>query len=257
VLLILSSSSSSAHHSPLLGIGLSKFSPSRSIFGHSHPAPASRPAQVVTPSGLRASYTTFTKTRSPLQNSFTPEVITSTADMGSSLSLQHANTVCYVGDLSSLPDHLVSDSIPQRNPEHSFFYSSLSDPTLVPAVPWVSTSLLRMSWPVERTDWTLTRLPQRLSVNPLVAFNDIHGRKREVLFFYFVPYTTRDHYIRSYTSSLSLNINIRKANCACGRKVNVVIQTWWFIDVFSYCYRRCKRFFTMSLTLSICNKYHP
>jgi hypothetical protein len=55
-----SSSSLSAHHSPLLDIGLSKFSPSRSILGHSHRAPASRPAQVVTPPGLRASYTTFT-----------------------------------------------------------------------------------------------------------------------------------------------------------------------------------------------------
>jgi hypothetical protein len=29
-------------------------------------------------------------------------------------------------------------------------------------------------------------------MNPLVAFYDIHGRKREVLFFYFVPDTTRD-----------------------------------------------------------------
>jgi hypothetical protein len=29
--------------------------------------------------------------------------------------------------------------------------------------------------------------------DPLVAFYDIHGRKREVLFFYFVPDTTRDH----------------------------------------------------------------
>jgi hypothetical protein len=28
------------------------------------------------------------------------------------------------------------------------------------------------------------------AVNPLVAFYDIHGRKREVLFFYFVPDTT-------------------------------------------------------------------
>jgi hypothetical protein len=27
---------------------------------------------------------------------------------------------------------------------------------------------------------------------PLVAFYDIHGGKREVLFFYFVPDTTRD-----------------------------------------------------------------
>jgi hypothetical protein len=30
--------------------------------------------------------------------------------------------------------------------------------------------------------------------NRLVAFYDIHGRKREVLFFYFVPDTTRDLY---------------------------------------------------------------
>jgi hypothetical protein len=29
------------------------------------------------------------------------------------------------------------------------------------------------------------------AINPLVAFYDIHGAKREVLFFYFVPDTTR------------------------------------------------------------------
>jgi hypothetical protein len=38
--------------------------------------------------------------------------------MDSPLPLQRANTVCYVGDFSSLPDHLVSDSISQRNSEH-------------------------------------------------------------------------------------------------------------------------------------------
>jgi hypothetical protein len=31
------------------------------------------------------------------------------------------------------------------------------------------------------------------AINPLVACNDIHGGKREVLFFYFVPDTTRDY----------------------------------------------------------------
>jgi hypothetical protein len=31
------------------------------------------------------------------------------------------------------------------------------------------------------------------AINPLVAFHDIHGGKREVLFFYFVPDTTRDY----------------------------------------------------------------
>jgi hypothetical protein len=30
------------------------------------------------------------------------------------------------------------------------------------------------------------------AVNPLVAFYDIHGRKTEVLFFYFVPDTTQE-----------------------------------------------------------------
>jgi hypothetical protein len=30
------------------------------------------------------------------------------------------------------------------------------------------------------------------AINPLVAFYDIHGGKREVLCFYFVPDTTRD-----------------------------------------------------------------
>jgi hypothetical protein len=30
------------------------------------------------------------------------------------------------------------------------------------------------------------------AINPLVAFYDMHGGKREVLFFYFVPDTTQD-----------------------------------------------------------------
>jgi hypothetical protein len=49
----------------------------------------------------------------------TPELVypsASTADTVSQLPLQRANTVCYVGDFSFLPDHLVSDSMPQRNP---------------------------------------------------------------------------------------------------------------------------------------------
>jgi hypothetical protein len=32
------------------------------------------------------------------------------------------------------------------------------------------------------------------AINPLVAFYDIHGGKREVLVFYFVPDTTRDFF---------------------------------------------------------------
>jgi hypothetical protein len=34
-------------------------------------------------------------------------------------------------------------------------------------------------------------------IYPLVAFYDIHGEKREVLFFYFVLDTTRDYYTKS------------------------------------------------------------
>jgi hypothetical protein len=39
------------------------------------------------------------------------------------------------------------------------------------------------------------------AINPLVSFYDIHGGKREVLFFYFVPDTTRDNtiYIFNYS----------------------------------------------------------
>jgi hypothetical protein len=33
------------------------------------------------------------------------------------------------------------------------------------------------------------------AINPLVAFYDIHGGKREVLLFYYVPDTTRDNTI--------------------------------------------------------------
>jgi hypothetical protein len=63
IIIIISLPQSTAGHRPL------HVSPSRSIFGHSHPAPASRPAQIFTPPGLRASYTTFTETV------FTPELV--------------------------------------------------------------------------------------------------------------------------------------------------------------------------------------
>jgi hypothetical protein len=43
---------SSSAYSPLLDISLSNVSPSRSTFGYSHPTPASRPVQIVTPPGL-------------------------------------------------------------------------------------------------------------------------------------------------------------------------------------------------------------
>jgi hypothetical protein len=37
------------------------------------------------------------------------------------------------------------------------------------------------------------------AINPLVAFYDIHGGKRELLFFYFVPDTTRDFILITYS----------------------------------------------------------
>jgi hypothetical protein len=43
------------------------------------------------------------------------------------------------------------------------------------------------------------------AVNPLVAFYDIHGRKREVLFFCSVPDTTRDFHIFIYSFISYLN----------------------------------------------------
>jgi hypothetical protein len=40
------------------------------------------------------------------------------------------------------------------------------------------------------------------AINPLVAFYDIHGGKREVLFFYFVPDNTRDYDKQALTNYL-------------------------------------------------------
>jgi hypothetical protein len=53
------------------------------------------------------------------------------------------------------------------------------------------------------------------AINPLVAFYDIHGGKREVLLFYFIPDNTRDryrdrnviHFYKNY-SFISTRINL-------------------------------------------------
>jgi hypothetical protein len=47
-------------------------------------------------------------------------------------------------------------------------------------------------------------------INPLVAFYDIHGGKREVLFFYFVPDTTRDNIFLYITNKIILILLIRR-----------------------------------------------
>uniref|UniRef100_A0A2H1VJ45 SFRICE_034250 n=1 Tax=Spodoptera frugiperda TaxID=7108 RepID=A0A2H1VJ45_SPOFR len=82
---------SSTYSSPLLDIGLPNCSPLCSITSDSHPAPASHPAQIVTPPRLGASYTTFTETRSPLQDSLTPMVVGPAANMAGPLPLQLAD----------------------------------------------------------------------------------------------------------------------------------------------------------------------
>jgi hypothetical protein len=43
-----------------------------------------------------------------------------------------------------------------------------------------------------------------IAINHLVAFYDIHGGKREVQFFYFVPNTTRDDLIKGAKYALNL-----------------------------------------------------
>jgi hypothetical protein len=48
------------------------------------------------------------------------------------------------------------------------------------------------------------------AINPLVAFYDIHGGKREVPFLYFVPDTTRDNNNIKLTITIFNNINIKE-----------------------------------------------
>jgi hypothetical protein len=45
------------------------------------------------------------------------------------------------------------------------------------------------------------------AINPLVAFYDIHGGKSEVLFFYFIPDTTRDNSISSCFKIINIASN--------------------------------------------------
>jgi hypothetical protein len=60
------------------------------------------------------------------------------------------------------------------------------------------------------------------AINPLGAFYDIHGGKREVLFFYFVPDTTRDFFlyynirnVQNYVHLLNINIVFRLVRLGC------------------------------------------
>jgi hypothetical protein len=48
------------------------------------------------------------------------------------------------------------------------------------------------------------------AINPLVAFYDIHGGKREVLLFYFVPDTTREETRRINNMTNTTNGKIKE-----------------------------------------------
>jgi hypothetical protein len=51
------------------------------------------------------------------------------------------------------------------------------------------------------------------AINPLVAFYDIHGRKREVLFFYFDSDITRDHLLNPLSADTYIYVSIFFAGC--------------------------------------------
>jgi hypothetical protein len=70
--------------------------PSRSIFGYSHPAPVIRSVANPHSTWSKGVLLTFIETWSLLQNSFTPMVVGSAADMTSPLLLQRVNTVYHV-----------------------------------------------------------------------------------------------------------------------------------------------------------------
>jgi hypothetical protein len=66
----------------------------------------------------------------------------------------------------------------------------------------------------------ITVLSQSISgvsaINPLVAFYDIHGEKREVLFVYFVPDSTRDEFKVWYYEYI-----ITPDYCLCNARIEV------------------------------------
>jgi hypothetical protein len=57
--------------------------------------------------------------------------------------------------------------------------------------------------------------------NPLVAFYDIHGGKRQVLFFYFVPDTTRDLIVLFHPESLCSNCLLQIGMCPCDTSIHL------------------------------------
>jgi hypothetical protein len=58
------------------------------------------------------------------------------------------------------------------------------------------------------------------AINPLVAIYDIHGGKREVLFFYFLPDTTGDK-IFQYFKNFLHNKNLFNLELECYIPINI------------------------------------
>lgn len=79
--------------------------------------PASILWQIVTPSGRRMFYTTFAESWFPLKNS-------SKDNASGGLTLIFAFSMSYVDELGSLSDNLVTNSVLQRNSEHSSIRNS-------------------------------------------------------------------------------------------------------------------------------------
>jgi hypothetical protein len=73
------------------------------------------------------------------------------------------------------------------------------------------------------------------AVNLLDAFYDIHGRKRELLFFYFVPDTTRDIIINNTVLRVSLiyykQITCSSLVCVTSIFINRVLVARQCLDV--------------------------
>jgi hypothetical protein len=64
------------------------------------------------------------------------------------------------------------------------------------------------------------------AINLLVAFYDIHGGKREVLFFYFVPDTTRDKYCFAYQILKPMRVLDYKASLKLHMRANPKVHRW-------------------------------
>lgn len=110
------SSSSLARVSPLLDIGLFFALPRRSLLDRLDPVPPCMALDVISPSELRSANLSLGLFGSPLHQRFDPLVVvpchmTSPLPFGPRYSFHH---VC---DSCSSPDFLVTDSVPQADPQ--------------------------------------------------------------------------------------------------------------------------------------------